>query len=85
MHEQASHTYGGPNVYADLGYRDPDRMLIKAQLVNRIAERLAENAITKNEAAILLGISQSELSRVFRGQFRSLPEYKLMRCLALPE
>ena len=42
MREQASHTLGGPNVYADLGYRDPERMLIKAQLVSKVAELLAE-------------------------------------------
>lgn len=46
MREQASHIHGGPNVYADLGYRDPDRMLIKAQLVSRFTELLAERGMT---------------------------------------
>lgn len=80
--EQASHTHGGPNIYADLGYRTPDRMLIKAQLVSRIAELLAERGMTQIQAATSLGITQPALSRLLRGQFRGFPERKLMVCLA---
>ena len=81
LHEQESQTHEGLNVYADLGYRDPDRMLIKAQLVSRIAELLAERGITQIQAATSLGIPQPKLSKLLRGQFRGFTERKLMDCL----
>ena len=81
MREQASHIHGGPNVYADLGYRDPDRMLIKAQLVSRFTELLAERGMTEIQAATSLGISHAALSKLLRGQFRNFSERKLIDCL----
>jgi predicted XRE-type DNA-binding protein len=80
--EQASHTLGGPNVYTDLGYHDPDRMLIKAQLVSRLAELLAERGVSQIQAATSLGITQPALSKLLRGQFRGFLERKLVVCLA---
>ncbi len=79
--QQASHTHGSPNVYADLGYRNPERMLIKAQLVSRVAELLAERGMTQIQAATSLGLSHPALSKLLRGQFRKFSERKLMDCL----
>lgn len=64
--EQASHRQGNINVYADLGYRAPENMLVKAQLVTRIAELLAEKRLTQTAAATLFGVPQPKLSRVLR-------------------
>jgi predicted XRE-type DNA-binding protein len=77
-----SHRRGSTNVYADLGYRAPGGMLVKAQLVSRIAELLAERGMTQTEAATVLGIPQPKLSKMLRGQFRGFSERKLMDCLA---
>ena len=79
--EQARHTHGGPSVYSDLGYRDPDRMLVKAQLVSRIAELLAERRITQTQVKASLGIPQPVLSKLLRGQFRGFSMHKLANCL----
>ncbi len=79
--EQESQTHEGLNVYADLGYRDPDRMLIKAQLVSRIAELLAERRITQAQVKASLGIPQPVLSKLLRGRFRAFSERRLMNCL----
>ena len=38
---------GTGNVYADLGYDDADEMLIKAQLVTKIAEIIKRKALPK--------------------------------------
>lgn len=76
-----SHRRGSTNVYADLGYRAPESMLVKAQLVSKIAELLAERGMTQTEAAIVLGIPQPKLSKMLRGQFRGFSERKLMDCL----
>ena len=79
--EQESHTHGVLNVYADLGYRHPDRMLIKAQLVSKIADLLAERRITQAQVKTSLGIPQPMLSKLLRGQFHGFSERKLVNCL----
>ena len=76
--KQATHRRGSTNVYADLGYRAPESMLVKAQLVTRIAELLAERGMPQTQAATVLGIAQSTLSKVLRGQFRKFRERKLL-------
>ena len=79
--KQAIHRPGTTNVYADLGYRAPESMLVKAQLVSRIVELLAERGMTQTRAATVLGIPQPELSKILRGHFRGFSERKLMDCL----
>lgn len=76
-----SHERGSVNVYADLGYRAAGDMLVKAKLVSRIAELLAERDLTQTQAARLLGVPQPKLSKMLRGQFRGFSERKLMNCL----
>ncbi len=79
----AGHQRGSTNVYADLGYKSADEMLVKAQRVTTIAEILAERGYTQTKAAALLGIPQPKLSKMLRGQFRGISERKLMDCLTL--
>ena len=78
----ARHTAGSTNVYADLGYPDAADLLVKAQLVTKIGDILAESGSTQVEASRLLGISQPKLSRILRGHFHGISERKLMDCLA---
>ncbi len=80
--QKARQLVGSTNVYADLGFPDAPDMLVKAQLVTKIGEILAERGSTQAEAAALLGISQPKLSRLLRGQFHGISERKLMDCLA---
>lgn len=75
------HEHGSANVYRDLGFPDPDAMLVKAQLTSKIYEILSERRYTQARAAELLGIPQPKLSRILRGQFRGVSERKLMDCL----
>jgi predicted XRE-type DNA-binding protein len=79
--KRVSHQRGSSNVYADLGFKFADEMLVKAQLVTTIAEILAERGYTQTKAAALLGIPQPKLSKMLRGQFRGFSERKLMDCL----
>ena len=81
--KSVSHQRGSTNVYADLGYKSADEMLVKAQLVTTIAQILAERGYTQTKAAALLGIPQPKLSKMLRGQFRGFSERKLMDCLTL--
>ncbi len=71
---------GGGNIFADLGLPEADTHLLKAELVGRIDAILRQRDITQTEAARLLGLSQPDVSRLLRGDFR---EYSLERLLRL--
>jgi len=63
---------GSGNVFADLGLADPDTHLLKAQLVTRVAEAMQARNMTPIVAAEVTGSTQPEMSRILRGQFRSV-------------
>jgi predicted XRE-type DNA-binding protein len=68
------------NVFADLGWPDADAHLLKADLVNRIDTIIRRRGLNQTQAAKLLGLSQPDVSRLLRGNFR---EYSLERLLRL--
>ncbi len=72
---------GIANVFADLGFADADSHLIKAQLVNRISEAISDRKITQTAASRVIGMSQPDLSRLLKGQFRDVSIERLMRVL----
>lgn len=72
---------GSGNVYADLRFRDPEEMMVKAQLVTKIAEIIRELGLTQAETAKRLGLTQPKISGLLRGQFRGISEPRLLRCL----
>jgi predicted XRE-type DNA-binding protein len=76
-----SKTDESSNVYAQLGFPDAGEMLVKAQLVVKIAEILKERGWSQQEAAKVLGLTQPKLSKMLRGQFRGISEMKMMDCL----
>ena len=69
------------SVYAELGFPDADEMLVKAQLVVKIAEILRKRGWSQQRAAKVLGLTQPKLSKMLRGQFRGISEIKMMECL----
>ncbi|MCX4166218.1 MULTISPECIES: helix-turn-helix domain-containing protein [Paraburkholderia] len=69
---------GSGNIYADLGIPDAEQMWVKAQLVTKIGELIKERSWTQQEAAKILGMTQPELSKVLRGQFRGVSKAKLL-------
>ena len=69
---------GSTNVYADLDYADAAQMQRKSQLAAEIARAIKARRLTQDGAAELLGIDQSKVSRITRGQFRGVSEAKLL-------
>jgi predicted XRE-type DNA-binding protein len=69
------------NVYRDLGVPDNEDMLVKAQLVEKIAEIIEKQQLTQERAAALLRLTQPKVSRLLRGEFRGVSERRLLRCL----
>ena len=76
-----SKTDESSNVYAQLGFPDAGEMLVKAQLVVKIAEILRQRGWSQQQAAKVLGLTQPKLSKMLRGQFRGISEIKMMDCL----
>ncbi len=68
------------NVFADLGYPNPEHALAKSRLTRMIAGILKQRGLTQTQAAELLGIDQPKISRLLRGQFR---EFSLERLIQL--
>jgi len=79
--KRAAYSSGSRNVYHDLGYPDAEEMLVKAQLVSKIAEIIQQRGLTQVEAATLLGLTQPKVSALLRGQFRGFSERRLIDCL----
>lgn len=72
---------GTGNVFADLGYADADTHMLKAGLVSRMQDAIDERKLTQVEAAQLMGVSQPDVSRLLKGQFREVSVERLMRML----
>src|SRR5437879_11313148 len=72
---------GSGNVYADLGYPDSEDMIMKAQLVTKIADIIRQRGLTQERAANVLGLTQPKISKLLKGQFRGISERRLLRCL----
>ena len=72
---------GSGDVYTDLGYSDSEDMIVKAQLVTKIADIIRKRGLTQENAAKVLGLTQPKISKLLKGQFRGISERRLLRCL----
>jgi predicted XRE-type DNA-binding protein len=72
---------GSGNVFADLDLPDAESQLLKAEIVAEILRLTTERGLTQTAAATVIGISQPEVSRLFRGHFREYGIERLMRFL----
>jgi predicted XRE-type DNA-binding protein len=69
---------GSSNVFADLGFDDPDEMRLRADLVQQLRDIIKRRRLTQEAAAKLLGIKQPDLSALLHGR---LTKYSLGRLL----
>lgn len=72
---------GSGNVFADLGHPEAEVHLLKAELVTRIDEIIRRRKLKQIDAAKLLGLSQPDVSRLLRGNFRDYSVERLLRLL----
>ena len=71
----------GPNIFADLGLPDADGHFVKAQIVAELCRLSSVRKLTQAKAGALMGISQPEVSRLFKGHLREYSIDRLMRFL----
>ena len=81
MNKKIEFERGSTNVFADIGFADPEEHLLKAQLVHRISTIMKERKLTQAAAAAVVGVKQPDISDLMRGQFRVVSVEKLMHYL----
>ena len=69
------------NVFADIGVRNPDQALAKAELARRIASIIEARGLTQTQAAEILHIDQAKVSALARGYLRGFSAERLFRFL----
>ena len=72
---------GSGNVFADLGLPDAGPHFLKAQIVAEIYRLATLRKLTQAQVCKRLGISQPEVSRMFKGHFREYSVERLMEFL----
>jgi predicted XRE-type DNA-binding protein len=72
---------GSGNVFADLGLPNADKLLVKSGLAIEITRAVRALDLSQEEAGRRMGLSQSKVSSMLRGDFKNLSERKLMDCL----
>ena len=66
------------NIYADLELPDAEIHYIKSQIVIQLYRLTNLRKLTQAKAGELMGISQPEVSRLFKGRFREYSVERLM-------
>ena len=74
-------TISSGNVFADLGFTEPDTELVKAELVHAIATVIEQREMTQVEAADLMGIKQPNVSLLLRGRTENYSVGRLITLL----
>ena len=72
---------GSGNVFADLGFPDPERERFKATMVLQICRTITRRRLTLAQAGLALGLRQPDLSRLMRGSFGRYSVERLMEFL----
>jgi len=72
---------GSANIFADLGFPNPEEHLAKAELAVQIVEILRQRGLSQAAAADILGIDQPKVSALMRGQLKNFSLDRLCRFL----
>lgn len=83
MDEEIAVTRSSGNVYADLGFPNPEEELAKAEIVRQISTILRERRLKQAKAGEILRISQPKVSALLRGHTEGYSIERLLRFLLL--
>ena len=71
------------NIFEDLGFDNPDEALAKSKLIIRIDKLIRGRKLTQAQAAKVLGITQSNVSRLVNGHLGDFSIERLVRFIRL--
>lgn len=69
------------NVFADLGFAEPEEELTRAQLASRIQQIAKRRRLTQMAVGKLMGIDQPKVSALLNGRLANFSSIRLMRLL----
>lgn len=69
------------NIFADLGFAEPEEELTKAQLSSHIRQIIKRRRLTQAAAAELMGVDQPKVSALLNGRLENFSSERLMRLL----
>jgi predicted XRE-type DNA-binding protein len=72
---------GSGNVFADLGFDQPEEELAKADLAIRIKGIIEERGLTQSDAARVLGLHQPEVSALLNGRTGAFSLARILKLL----
>lgn len=74
-------TEGIGNVFADLGFENPEEELAKSRLVQAISEVIHAKKLTQAKVAAAIGLDQPQVSKLQRGRTGGYSTDRLIRIL----
>jgi predicted XRE-type DNA-binding protein len=60
---------GSGNIFADLGFENPQEHHVKAHLVMLLSRMIEAQSLTQGQAALKMGLRQPDVSKLLRGGF----------------
>ena len=83
MRGKRDHVASSGNVFADLGLRQSEEALAKAELVQKILALIERRQLTQTQAAEILGVDQPKISALKCGRLSGFALERLLRFLIL--
>lgn len=81
MTEDITAEVSSGNVFADLGFDNPEEELLKAKLAREIRAIIKRRRLTQAKSAELLGMKQPDVSAIATGRMGKFSIDRLVRCL----
>lgn len=72
---------GSGNVFADLGLKDAEELLLKAKLATEISQLIQKKGWTQSQTAERIRLDQPKVSRLLRGQLSGFSVDRLFAIL----
>jgi predicted XRE-type DNA-binding protein len=69
MAKSSKITPGSGNIFADLGFENPQEHHVRAQLVMLLSKMIEAQSLTQGQAASRMGLRQPDVSKLLRGGF----------------
>jgi predicted XRE-type DNA-binding protein len=69
------------NIFADLGFKNPEEELFKANLVLSLRRDIEREKLTQKEAADRMGLKQPDVSKLLSGKIAGFSLERIMACV----
>ncbi|MEZ2142261.1 helix-turn-helix transcriptional regulator [Bradyrhizobium sp. DN5] len=80
MSKAVKATVGSENIFADLGFANPEEELLKAKLIRELRAIIKRRKLTQTKAAELLGLKQPDVSALVTGRVGKFSIDRIVRC-----